>query len=216
MDGKLMLEVLEKSYSAVAKGLPGVDSVQVSAEKYLSKYDSVENAAKAMIDSQVLKCSASGFLTSLGGLVTLPVTLPANIASVLIMQLRMIVTLAYMGGYDIESDEVKTLSYACLLGNAMAEPLKEAGVQMSIQAATKVTSSLLAKTSDRTIALISNKAMTSVNKSIATKLAAKLGTKGMAGLSKAVPLLGGVVGGTMDLVSTKIVAKVAYDKFIKK
>ena len=36
------------------------------------------------ISWQVAKCGTSGFLTGLGGLITLPVAIPANIASVLL------------------------------------------------------------------------------------------------------------------------------------
>ena len=39
---------------------------------------SIEEAAKALIRGQLAKCSTSGFLTGLGGLITLPVAIPVR------------------------------------------------------------------------------------------------------------------------------------------
>lgn len=41
----------------------------------------------------------------LWGIVTLPVTLPANITSVVYVQMRMIACVAYMAGFELDSDE---------------------------------------------------------------------------------------------------------------
>ena len=43
-----------------------------------------------MLDRAVDKCAASGFLTGFGGFLTLPINVPANLSSVLYVQLRMI------------------------------------------------------------------------------------------------------------------------------
>ena len=45
---------------------------------------SIEEAAKALIRGQLAKCSTSGFLAGLGGLITLPVAIPANISRCLL------------------------------------------------------------------------------------------------------------------------------------
>lgn len=86
---------------------------------------------------------------------------------------------------------------------------------MSIKASAKLGKSLLLKTSEKTLYSISARTLNLINKKIATKLAEKLATKGATYFSKALPVLGGVVGGAFDLVSTKAIAKVSYDTFIK-
>ena len=53
------------------------------ANDYLKKYKTKEEACKAMIRNQIAKCAASGFITGFGGFITMPVTLPANITSVI-------------------------------------------------------------------------------------------------------------------------------------
>ena len=78
-----------------------------------------------MINNQVAKCTTSGFLTGLGGLIILPIAIPANISSVLYVQMRMIAGIAYMAGYDLKSDQVQTLVYACLAGVSVNQIVKK-------------------------------------------------------------------------------------------
>jgi hypothetical protein len=45
-------------------------------------------------------------------------------------------------------------------------------------------------------------------------LLTKFGQTGAVNLGKAVPILGGIIGGTFDSVSTKIIGKVAIKSFL--
>lgn len=89
-------------------------SVDEIADDYLSHHDTPEAAARSLARWQVAKCGTSGFLSGLGGIITLPVTIPANIGSVMYVQMRMIAAIAKMGGYDVNSDQVQTMVYMCL------------------------------------------------------------------------------------------------------
>ena len=110
----------------------GIDHVSPSIEKmaqdYLEKYHNAPEAAEKMIFHQIVKCTTSGFITGFGGLITLPVAIPANIGSVLYVQMRMIACTAHIAGYDTRSDQVQTLVYACLAGVAVNQLLKKTGV----------------------------------------------------------------------------------------
>ena len=106
-----MMEVLDWSYDKAINGLPGMETVDELANKYLTKYNSVDEAIDKFIKFQQAKCATSGFLTGLGGILTLPVAIPANITSVIYVQVRMIATIAKMRGYDLKDDQVKTLVY---------------------------------------------------------------------------------------------------------
>ena len=64
------------------------------AAEYMATGNDLEEQVDMLIRNQVIKCGASGFLTSLGGAITLPVALPANVLSVLYMQLQMIAAIA--------------------------------------------------------------------------------------------------------------------------
>ena len=202
---KDMRELLEKLY---AQSLDGIDKVSEPVEElardYMERYDSVDEAAQAFMQNQIKKCTVSGFVTGLGGLLTIPVTVPANIASVLYVQMRMIACLAYMGGYDVRSKEVKTLLYACLAGVSLNLILKELGAKLGSERVDK----LLDKIPESSLPTISQK--------IYSQLAVKTGAKvGSGTLGKAIPLIGGVVGGAFDYVETKRLADRAHDMFIK-
>lgn len=101
-------KILEWSYDKTINGIPGTETAYELAESYLSKAKNVEDAINSLINWQTTKCATSGFLTGLGGVVTMPVTIPVNIASVMYVQMRMIAAIAHMRGYDLKDDQVQT------------------------------------------------------------------------------------------------------------
>lgn len=60
---------------------------------------------------------------------TIPVTVPANVASVLYVQMRVIASTVYMAGYDLNCDQVQTFVYACLAGVSVNEFVKNSEQQ---------------------------------------------------------------------------------------
>lgn len=200
-----MVTILDELYAKVLNGVPKVSKpVESLANDYLIQNNSSEKAAKELTKYQVAKCGTSGFITGLGGLITLPVAIPANVSSVLYVQLRMIAAIAYMGGFDIQSDQVQTLAYACLTGSAIADVLKQTGIKVGEKIAVA------------SINKIPGKVLTSINQKVGFRLITKLGTKGAVNLVKLVPVVGGIIGGAVDISSTQIIGKNAYNIFIKK
>ena len=55
-----------------------------------------EKAIDDLIAYQTVLCGTNGFVAGLGGLLVLPVAIPANIASVIYVQLRMIAAIAHI------------------------------------------------------------------------------------------------------------------------
>lgn len=55
-----------------------------------------------------------------------------------------------------------------------------------------------------------------INQKVGFKLFTKFGEKGIINFGKAVPLLGGVVGGLFDVIATNTVGNVAIDTFLPK
>lgn len=105
IDEKKMLTILDSLYGQVVNGVPKVSKpVEELAKDYLIKADSTDKAVKELAKYQIAKCGTSGFVTGLGGLITLPAALPANVTSVLYIQLRLVAAVAYIGGFDIKSD----------------------------------------------------------------------------------------------------------------
>lgn len=203
IDENKALKILEACYEKAVQGVPLVsESVADLAEDYIEKYGRTEKAVDKLIANQIAKCGTSGFITGLGGIITMPVTLPANITSVLYVQLRMIAAVAYIKGYDPSNDAVKTLAYICLTGKAMSDVVKKTG----IIAANKMALSALNQ--------VSGKALIDINKKVGFRLLAKFGEKSVITLVKLVPVAGGIAGGTFDVATTKIIAMNAKKQFV--
>ena len=192
-----IMELLDTLYEKSINGIPKVSQpIDVLANDYLSKNNSIEKAARQFVNYQVAKCTTSGFVTGLGGLITLPIAIPANVSSVMYVQMRMISCLAYMGGYDTNSDQVQTLVYACQI-------IKQAGIKFG----TKFTTAMVKK--------IPGTVLTKINQKVGFRFLTKFGEKGIINIAKLVPVVGGVIGGGFDLVETKVIANRAYKMFIK-
>lgn len=203
IDSEAVLKLLSWAYDkAVEGGLPKTQSAIELAEEYMQKESTPQEQANALIRAQRLKSAATGFLTGVGGIATLPVAVPASLASAVYIQLRMIAAIAHIGGQDVQDDRVKALSFACLCGNAAKDIVKTSGVKLGA----KLTEQMLAK--------LSGEAIKKVNVTVSVKLATKLGQTGAVALSKAVPFVGGITGAVIDGVSTNIVGNIASDTFV--
>ncbi|VDN47068.1 EcsC family protein [Petrocella atlantisensis] len=203
MTGDKALSILDKTYEIALNGIPTSKSVYVLAEEYKERYKEDLKACQKLRDFQIMKCGTSGFLTGLGGLITLPVALPANITSVLYVQIRMVAAIAKIGGYDVHSDEVQSLVYLCLTGNSMKDVVKTAGIAFS----SKFTTAMIKK--------IPGTVMVKINQKVGFRFITKFGQKGIINLGKAVPIVGGIVGAGFDITSTTIIANNAINLFIK-
>ena len=162
-----------------------------------------EEACKAMIKNQIIKCTTSGFVTGFGGIISIPVTLPANIGSVLYVQMRMITCTAYMAGFELRSDQTQTFVYACLAGFAVNELIKQAGIKFGV----KFANGLIKK--------IPGKVLTKINQKVGFRFITKFGTKGIVNIGMLLPGLGAVIGGSLDLAETRIIADRAYKWFFE-
>ena len=199
-----IMKLLDSCYEKCVHGVPMVSpNIESMANDYLSKYSTKEEACKAMLRNQIAKCTTSGFITGFGGIITMPVTIPANVGSVLYVQMRMIACVAYMNGYELKSDQTQTFVYACLAGVAVNELLKQAGIKFGL----KFTQGLIKK--------IPGKVLTKINQKVGFRFITKFGTKGIVNLGKMVPGVGAVIGGGLDLVETKVIADRAYKWFFE-
>ena len=199
-----IMNFLDDSYKKILNGVPMISKpIDSFADDYLSKYDSKEKACKEMLNKQLINCTTSGVVSGLGGIITLPVAVPANIANVLYVQMRMIACCAYMAGYDLKSDQTQTLVYACLAGVAVNQILKKAGIKLGEKVAIKM------------VEKIPGKVLISINKKIGFRLITKFGNTGIVNLGKLVPGVGAVVGGGLDYLETKIIAERAYKWFFE-
>ncbi|THH68239.1 MULTISPECIES: EcsC family protein [Enterobacteriaceae] len=190
----------EKAVDGV--GIPGMDTASELAESYLSEEGTLVEQIDSLIRWQNAKSATSGFITGLGGFITMPVAIPANVSSVIFVQVRMVAAIAIMCGFNVNDDRVKTIVYACLAGNGAKELLKDVGITIG------------RKLTESAIKNISGATLVKINQAVGFRLFTKFGEKGAINLAKGIPFVGGLVGGTFDAVTTNIVGNVARDTFV--
>ncbi len=197
---KMLNTCYDKSLHGINKVSPPINEF---ANDYLKKEPDNKKAAKAMLKNQIAKCTTSGFITGFGGFITMPVTIPANIGSVLYVQIRMIACTAYLAGYDLNSDQVQTFVYACLAGVSVNGVVKQAGIKVGV------------KMAEKAIQKIPGKALTKINQKIGFRFITKFGEKGIVNLGKMIPGVGAIINGGLDFAETKIIADRAYKMFFE-
>lgn len=191
-------------YNSAVNGIVGNGyHVSVMAKEYIDKYGRTEDACKAMMRMQIRKCTTSGVLSGIGGIITLPITLPLNLSSVIYMQMRMIACIAYMAGYEVNSDQTQTLVLSCLMGVPISQFLKKTTVNISTKTATKL------------IGKIPGAVLMKINQMIGFRFITKFGTTGAINLGKSVPIFGSIAGGCVDYCGTKTIANTAYNMFFE-
>jgi len=198
------LQILDKCYSSALKGLPTSDSAEILAREYLSQNNGdVRKAVNKLINAQVAKCTATGFVTGLGGLITLPIAVPADVAGNLYVQIRMIASIAVIGGYNPYDDTVKTMVYMTLVGMTVGDIIKLTGIQVGNKLALQA------------VKQIPGKVLTKINQRVGFRLMTKFGEKGVINLAKLVPIAGGGISAVFDLATTRAIASRAKKAFIE-
>jgi len=163
---------------------------------------STEAAVRKIARQTVARGAVGGFVTSLGGFVTMPVALPVNVVEFYVQATRMVATIAALRGYDPDDPQVRSAILLALVGSDADEVLSKAGLSTG---------------GGRMVSLASRQlppaGLLILNKAIAFKLIRGIGEKAFSKLGRGVPLLGGVVGGTIDTWMMKRIADHAMGEF---
>jgi hypothetical protein len=107
-------------------GLGGHGSLEGSralAGKYASnpRFADDDARVRALIRSHTLMNFGTGFVTGLGGLITLPVAIPAAMTASWVIHTRLSGAIATLHGHDIDDDRVQTFVLITLLGDSGQE-----------------------------------------------------------------------------------------------
>lgn len=196
-----MQEILNWSYNKSLTGVIGKD-VDTVALEYKNKYQDTELAIAHLVHSAELRTSTSGFVTGFGGLITMPLTVPTDITTVIYNQLRMIAVIARLRGYDPHDEEVRTLAYVCLTGMSMADFAKKSGITIG----NKIGINMIKK--------IPGEYLKKINHVVGFRLITKFGKTGAINLGKGVPVIGALIGASVDGISTRQIAKAARKNFL--
>jgi hypothetical protein len=196
----LVQRVIDVGFSGPGPLKSSVDlASEYRADKKLGSYDA---RVRTLINWETSKNFTTGFVTGLGGLITLPATLPAGLGSSWLIQARMVGAIAALGGHDVDEDRVRTLALLSMAGDAGKEIVKRAGIDLS------------QRTGKAALQKVPGQALIEINKRVGFRLLTKSGTTGVFNLSRGIPVLGGVVGGSVDAAMLRTVGRAAHGLFL--
>lgn len=195
--------VLKQLTEAAINGVGKVPGAKATAARHLQKHGDVEAALDALVTTHVSLAAAQGFVTNLGGFASMAVGLPANMAGVAIVQIRLIATVAHLRSYDIDDPRVRTAMVLCLMGREGVTRLMETEV-VPTSPVVIATAPVFDASLDRLVC-----------ERVFAELVSKLGGRRAAVLiARRVPLLGGGVSAGLDGYATHEIGSFAKAQFV--
>ena len=76
----------------------------------------VDKAVHEVIENHVRYAAAQGFVTNIGGLVTVALAIPTNITGLALIQCRMVAGIAHLRGYDLDDPRVRNAILTTMIG----------------------------------------------------------------------------------------------------
>jgi EcsC protein family len=105
-------------------GVGPLPPAAAAAEKQLAEQDGVvKHAIGELIENHASLAAAQGFVTNLGGLVTMAAAVPVNITGLALLQVRLVAGIAHLRGYDLSDDRVRNAILLCTLGEQSVKSL---------------------------------------------------------------------------------------------
>ena len=173
-------------------GIGPLRSAAASADsKLVDAGGDVELAVQSLVRLHVGLAGVQGLVTNLGGVAALAVSIPANVVGVTLVQCHLIAGIAHLRGYDLEDPRVRNAILTCILGeDAVRDLVRTTSIPSSPMAL--ATSPVHDPTLDELI-----------SREVTTDLVARTaGRRAVTMVGRRVPLLGGVVGGGSDALTT--------------
>jgi hypothetical protein len=124
----LSASFVRETLSRAIDGTGPFSSASTVADKALREHDGdVAKAVKDVVDLHIRYAGAQGFATNLGGLVTMAVTVPANITGLAVLQSRMVAAVAHLRGYDLTDPRVHNAILVTTIGQDDVEQMVRKG-----------------------------------------------------------------------------------------
>jgi hypothetical protein len=195
----LTTDFVREALNRAIDGVGPLAPAAAAADKQLKEQrGNVERAIHEVIENNVRIAGAQGFVTNIGGLVTMAVTIPANVTGLALVQCRMVAGIAHLRGHDLSDPRVRNAILTLLLGedqvNDLVKKRKLAGTPMAL-----ATAPAHDPTIDGTISAV-----------VASDIIARVAGKRLATtVGRRVPVVGGVVGAGADGYATWKVGRYA-------
>jgi len=188
------------------KGLGGagpLSSARDLADEYLidQGYATDDERVDRLVKWEMSKNFTTGFITGLGGVITLSIGIPSALVASWLIQARMAGAIARIYGHDLSEERVRTMILLSLAGDVAKDAMKDLGIDLG------------GKLPHQGMKLVPGRALVEINKRIGFKLLTRAGSRGVAQFPKVIPVVGGVVGGAFDAVVCRMVGRTAKSLF---
>lgn len=205
VDGTFAIRLVQSILLTAINGAPHLRfrSARELARSYRENenYKSDHERIRALIRREASKNFSIGFVTSLGGLITLPIAVPTSLSASWIIQTRLAAAIADLSGHDLNDEAVQMLTLLCIAGDSTKEIVKRAGVSSG------------ASLTKQAVGKVSAEAIARINQQVGFRLLATAGGAGLVRVSALVPVAGGIIGGTVDAVACSMAGAAATSYF---
>ncbi len=154
--------------------------------------------AKKIIARRSLKAGGLGTIMNIGGVLTLPITLPTDLYLTFRIQTRMVLSIAYIYGWNIKEKEISTDVLLVMGGSGAIDAVRSAGIKIGKEYAKKAVNKF-----------INREIMKKINKVISRKIITKAGEKSLTSFTKLIPVVAAPIGGGFNYFGTKTIGKTA-------
>jgi hypothetical protein len=166
--------------------------------KRLNPGISNEELSRKIIWRKSLKASGVGAICNLGGFITLPVTMPAELYWCFKIQAQMVLGIACLYGWNIHDEDMATDILLVMVGNAAINVIGKAGARIGQDLAKKAVSNF-----------ITREMMKKINRILSRRIITKAGQKSLTSFAKLAPVVAVPIGAGIDLVGTRQIGKMA-------
>jgi hypothetical protein len=198
----MVVGVIQPLLDAGIDGKGPLPSAQSVADSALRKAGDVEGAIDKVVRMHLAAAGTGGFVTGLGGFITMPVALPANVLEFYLVATRMTAAIAALRGYDLTQPPIRTAVLLALVGADADDLIRKAGIPTPT-----------GKLTDLAAQRLPGPALMVINKAVAFRLVSNVGRSTFARLGRGLPIAGGVVSAGLDAYMLKRVADHARREF---
>ena len=181
-------------------GFPGAREV---ARRHLARRRDVDLAIRDVLDQHVRLAGAQGFVANIGGVAVMAFAIPANLAGVGLLQVRMVAAIQHLRGYDVNDSRVRTAALMTLLGEDDVKAAIKRGEFPGHPHDVAVAAG------DADPALL-ERVGSEVTQALVTRVGGKHATLAV---TKRIPVLGGAVSAGVDAFSTYTIGRYADREF---
>ena len=195
LNSSFVHQVVERAIHGVG---PLPSAAKAAAKQLGEQRGDVDKAIRELVENHVALAAVQGFVANIGGITTAAATIPANIAGLAVLQVRLVAGIAHLRGYDLSDARVVNALLLCTLGEPTAQGL--------VKAKTLPGTPLLIATAPVHDPELDHVVASEFTSALVSRV---LGKRAAGTVLRRVPIAGGVWGGSADAFATWEVGRYA-------